>query len=99
MSDRTLSMYGSSEIFDANNPDGHGYYEDQASDIDVDVPPLESDADVLSEVSLPLPSPPAYAKLPPGSPVRPFVKPLYPESPKSPITISAVQWEDPVSGR
>ncbi|KAJ8309942.1 hypothetical protein KUTeg_011807 [Tegillarca granosa] len=98
MSDRTLSMYGSSEIFDANNPDGPAYYEDRASDIDVDVPPLESDADVLSEVSLPLPSPPAYAKLPPGSPVRPFVKPTYPETPKSPITISAVQWEDPLSG-
>lgn len=54
------SMYGSTEIFNRRGTDNN--YEDIDSDMDFEMPPLESDADVLSDVSLPLPSPPAFVK-------------------------------------
>ena len=50
-SGRSRSLYGSSEIFDANNPE-HMYFNLQ--DSDVDIPPLDSE-DFLSDGGLPSP--------------------------------------------
>lgn len=66
LSDNSISLYSSGELYSPNeekNPD-----DDDAFDFDVDIPPLEPDFDGLSEASLPLPSPPAYAKIPGYSP-------------------------------
>ncbi|XP_062600684.1 uncharacterized protein LOC134262321 [Saccostrea cucullata] len=73
------SMYDSTEIFKKKGTDNN--YEDIDSDMDFEIPPLESDADVLSDVSLPLPSPPAFVKQAskePRSPLRSFA---YDEAP------------------
>lgn len=73
------SMYGSTEIF--NRRGTHNNYEDIDSDMDLEMPPLESDIDVMSDVSLPLPSPPAFVKQAsrePRSPLRSFA---YDEAP------------------
>lgn len=41
--------------------------DDETFDIEFEIPPVKQpDLDGLSEASLPLPSPPAYAKMPPG---------------------------------
>ncbi|XP_069103594.1 uncharacterized protein [Argopecten irradians] len=69
MSEKTFSLYGSSEIFDANQQQRDKDFDenDSESDIEVEIPPLgDSDADILSDASLPLPSPPAFIR-PQGS--------------------------------
>ncbi|KAK7482892.1 hypothetical protein BaRGS_00025925, partial [Batillaria attramentaria] len=50
-SERSRSMYGSSEIFDANAPE-HTYY--NLEDSDIDIPPLDAE-DILSDGGLPSP--------------------------------------------
>jgi len=105
MSDKTLSMYGSSEIFDANNPARHNDFEgeESESDIDVEIPALDSDADILSDASLPLPSPPAYVRIPrtgmkfDGSPISPAARKfLYGESDLGVVSAMSPNedWED-----
>ncbi|KAK3095485.1 hypothetical protein FSP39_015251 [Pinctada imbricata] len=99
MSDRTLSLYGSSEIFEASQEKGE-FYDDLDSDLEVEIPPLESDADVLSDTSLPLPSPPPFAKEPPSpSPPKPVI---YDESPprrQRTISVPGDPWDDLRGGK
>ena len=66
LSDNSISLYSSGELYSPNKEKNHD--DDDAFDFDVEIPPLEPDFDGLSEASLPLPSPPAYAKIPGYSP-------------------------------
>ncbi|CAC5405501.1 unnamed protein product [Mytilus coruscus] len=73
LSDNSISLYSSGEMFSPTSPYQENL-DDDAFDFDVEIPPLkEHDLDGLSEASLPLPSPPPYAKMPPGYSPRTLV--------------------------
>jgi hypothetical protein len=86
-----LSLYGSSELFDESQGD-KPFHMDEMSDSDLEIPPIDSDADVLSDSSLPLPSPPVphaeravYPMFTPSSPVKPSITRFSPPKGYPPI--------------
>lgn len=96
LSDNSISLYSSGEVY---SPTGTGADKDEEDDdddafeIDFEIPPLKPmEADGLSEASLPLPSPPAYAKMPPGYSPRT----LLPSPKPRPQPLSALSHSIPV---
>jgi hypothetical protein len=95
LSDNSISLYSSGELYSPNKEKNDD--DDDAFDFDVEIPPLEPDFDGLSEASLPLPSPPAYAKIPGYSPGILLTSPKPP--PLSAISVLSIPVDDDMLSR